>query len=603
MAAGAAPGVRRAAWLVVALLVAGCVTPGAVRPASTTTPTGDARFTATSVFPGDYSTKGPVAHVLVDGPLAIRTPDLVQLKAKADGADLQMAVIRPDTSEKVPVILLASPYFGGRVTPDAAVRTSYYPRLAANFVPKGYAVAFAPVRGTADDGSCSDLMGKLERSDIDQEVTWLAEQPWSNGNVGMVGQSYDGSTPWEAAGSGNPHVKTIVPISGVNDIYTLMYGGGVPEWRGPLVLNALYYEYGLDPTGGAPAPAVRSPQHRVEGVACPDAWQGLAVSVTAAASGERDPLGYWAERNSRPLVEKNYRGSIFIVHGLQDWNVDPHEDFPWVNTLEANHTMKFLMGQWMHQSPDSKSPGQRWDWAEILLHWFDRWLKEDATVDLGPRVQVQDDEKQWRNEDAWPPRDANDTRFFLAANGALGPTPGASGSVPITTRGNPSFHLQDQISDGTVVPLVENAQCMTCEATFATSALEAPMRIAGIPHVRLNVTTTAPAGMISAWLYAQDGSAMKRVGWGSVDVRFPRGGEVAQPPAPGSRVALDIALEPLDSSIPAGAKLVLVLHTDGDSDHPGLVPAPAMAEVGGAGAVLSLPTIDRDGSTFFSAPS
>ena len=32
----------------------------------------------------------------------------------------------------------------------------------------------------------------------------LGTQDWSNGNVGMIGKSYDGSTPWEAAMYGNP---------------------------------------------------------------------------------------------------------------------------------------------------------------------------------------------------------------------------------------------------------------------------------------------------------------------------------------------------------------------------------------------------------------
>ena len=45
--------------------------------------------------------------------------------------------------------------------------------------------------------------------------TWLGTQPWSNGKVGMIGKSYDGSTPWQAATFGNPHLATIVPMSGL----------------------------------------------------------------------------------------------------------------------------------------------------------------------------------------------------------------------------------------------------------------------------------------------------------------------------------------------------------------------------------------------------
>ena len=44
-----------------------------------------------------------------------------------------------------------------------------------------------------------DLMGFAEQEGINAAVEWLATQEWSNGNVGMIGKSYDGSTPWQAA--------------------------------------------------------------------------------------------------------------------------------------------------------------------------------------------------------------------------------------------------------------------------------------------------------------------------------------------------------------------------------------------------------------------
>ena len=42
-------------------------------------------------------------------------------------------------------------------------------------------------------------MGTDEQRGIDAAVTWLGTQTWSNGNVGIIGKSYDGSTPWQAA--------------------------------------------------------------------------------------------------------------------------------------------------------------------------------------------------------------------------------------------------------------------------------------------------------------------------------------------------------------------------------------------------------------------
>ena len=60
-----------------------------------------------------------------------------------------------------------------------------------------------------------DLMGTAEQLGNDAAVRWLGEQSWSNGAVALIGKSYDGSTPWQAAmfGSEHDYLKTIVPIS------------------------------------------------------------------------------------------------------------------------------------------------------------------------------------------------------------------------------------------------------------------------------------------------------------------------------------------------------------------------------------------------------
>jgi len=188
---------------------------------------------------------------------------IVNLKSDRDGVDIQVGLIRPDVPAgvKVPVIVQASPYFNPLQTMDL---TACSPRYVKNFVSQGYAVALVPVRGTADNGGCMDLFGPGERADLNQVITWLGQQDWSTGSVGMVGKSYDGSTPWEVASFGNPYLKTIVPIEGVNDVFRLLFGPGTPDWRGPLVLNDIYYVQSI-----AFYLNGRSPEHTAQVTACP----------------------------------------------------------------------------------------------------------------------------------------------------------------------------------------------------------------------------------------------------------------------------------------------------------------------------------------------
>ena len=73
------------------------------------------------------------------------------------------------------------------------------------------------------------------------------------------------------------------------------------------------------------------------------------------------------------------------------------------------------------------------------LSWFDRWMKGDRTVDLGPPVKFfmmggGDGRRasngrlnhggRWHHGNAWPPKDVEPTRYYLRAGGAL------SGEMP-----------------------------------------------------------------------------------------------------------------------------------------------------------------------------
>ncbi|MGH2756847.1 MAG: CocE/NonD family hydrolase, partial [Actinomycetota bacterium] len=377
---------------------------------------------------GDYS--GDYAKVSEKGQYKIGEQKVVEIASKVDGVTIQMGIIRPKVPRgtKVPVIVQSSPYFHPLQTMDLR---ACEPFLTENYIEHGYAVAFLPVRGTADSGGCMNLMGPGERADIDQAITWLGTRKWSNGSVGMIGLSYDGATQWEAASFGNPHLKTIVPISGVPDVYELLFGGGRVDWRGPAILNDIYYLESV----GFYAPG-RSPQHTVEVTACPEYATGTAASIYSGTVGGLDPFGYWKERRYRDEIVKRYRGSIYLIQGLQDWNVNPGQQFPWIWELERRGLyVKYMLGQWGHARPDSN--GDRMDWADILLDWFDRWLK-GRDVDLGPRVEVQDNTDKWRTAATWPGGRA--TTLFFDPEGALSTTSAKETASEMV--GADPFHMQ-----------------------------------------------------------------------------------------------------------------------------------------------------------------
>ena len=528
-------------------------------------------------------------------------PDrVVSLGSDVDGAAIQIGVVRPrvPAGRRVPVILTASPYLHALQTVDLRKCASF---LVDNFVPQGYAVALLPVRGTGDSGGCFDLFGSRERADIDQAVRWLGTQPWSNGSVGMIGKSYDGGTAWEGAASGNPHLKTIVPISGVPDVFDLLFGSGTPDWRGPGILGGVYFAENLGFIDG------RAPERNLETTACPEHAVAELASVYSSLTGDLDPFGYWADRRYTDDILARYRGSVFWVHGLQDWNVNPGSQFPLVSDLRRRGVpVKALLGQWGHSHPDEvEPPSRRPDYADILLRWFDRWLK-GVRGPTGPAAQVEDDAGSWRNVSAWPAPGRRAT-YRLSASGELTAKGAAAGTAVLAPD---PVHVQDPAAaQGAGIGSVPALDAVrgVCEqpvcAAFRSKPFTAPYRLSGLPRVQLSATPLGAGGTVSVFLFAEGRNGLRRVGWGQVDLRFPRGRGASQAVQPGEPLTLDFVLQPMESVLPKGERLVMMVSMGNTYNRlPSAPTGPVMLQLGTKAGGLTVTEAAPDSSQFFKPP-
>ena len=220
-------------------------------------------------------------------------------------AKISLAYWLPKVPEgvKVPVIAAFGPYFQepSVQTPTIEVPGSWLGQMIIDqILPHGYAFAQVSVTGTGRSNHCMDLMGTAEQLGNDAAVRWLGEQNWSNGHVGLIGKSYDGSTPWQAAMFGNEHdyLKTIVPISGLIGVKELMWRNGSSEARAPFMHNGVYGSYGLD-----------GDEEDYQNV-CPDYVIGPGTGVSTYLLGSEVFGDYWAERYFLDRVLENYQGSV-----------------------------------------------------------------------------------------------------------------------------------------------------------------------------------------------------------------------------------------------------------------------------------------------------
>ncbi|MHB8605107.1 MAG: CocE/NonD family hydrolase [Thermoplasmatota archaeon] len=572
----------------------------AVKPASTLPTSAASQYVASK-----FDQSGPWSKPLVNGTLPIQPVKVLQV-ASFDGTLINLGLYLPQVADgaKVPVLIDAGPYFGNGEGPVDHVDDARLSKfLIQNFVPQGYAVVLESVRGTGNSGGCEDFMGTAEQQDLDKIVTWAGTQPWSNGNVAMIGKSYDGSTPWEAALFGNPHLKTIVPLEGVSSLKALHFVNGTAEARTD-ILWALYYTYTVDPNTQE-----RDPANRATFV-CDSAAYGAEAGTVGAATGDPHQAGadallsYWDIRDMAPHALPKYNGSIFIIHGLQDWNVHPDVVFPLWNSIHQEK--KLLLGQWDHAYPDRpqfNKHATRYDFAQTLLDWFDHYLKGKA-VSTGPTVEVEDDAGMWRVEKTWPPADANFTTLFLTADGKLDAKPGAAGQTPIA---DPAGAIANVASLGT--PANGATDMLPTEADFKSAKLASDMRISGMPQVPLSITPGGEGGHVYVALddIAPNGSETL-IGHGYMDLRFSAGGDTEQPVVPGQPMLVKVQLMPMDALVKAGHTLELTVTQDEPAGLGSQLPTPAsfpwVLNTGGdakSASALRLPIIMRDAASFAGA--
>lgn len=142
----------------------------------------------------------------------------------SDGTFLNYTLTRPSTEGRFPTVLQYDPYAAG-VTSDPTWNNSGYAMLGVN------------VRGTG----CSQGIFHATRADEwgpdgAEVVAWAAKQSWSDGNFGMIGFSFTGTTQLAVAAFAGEHLKAIAPSNVFPDIYRdLTYPGGVfnqwlPAW-------------------------------------------------------------------------------------------------------------------------------------------------------------------------------------------------------------------------------------------------------------------------------------------------------------------------------------------------------------------------------------
>ena len=143
----------------------------------------------------------------------------------AGGAQLEYTVVLPASKGRFPVAMAYAGYCEGS-NPLGCNDSVNAPALLA----AGYAVLGVSIRGTTCSTGTFDPFTSQEWRDGATAIQWAARQPWSNGRLGMFGDSFPGITQLGVAGLRPAHLDAIAPFQVTTDLYRdVALPGGIPN--------------------------------------------------------------------------------------------------------------------------------------------------------------------------------------------------------------------------------------------------------------------------------------------------------------------------------------------------------------------------------------
>ncbi|MFO7948537.1 MAG: CocE/NonD family hydrolase [Armatimonadota bacterium] len=442
-----------------------------------------------------------------------------------------------EDDEPLPMILARTPY-------DKLASEELGTRVAGH----GYIFASQDVRGRyRSEGEFYPF--RHEAPDGYDAVEWLAAQPWCNGKVGTIGQSYVAAVQNALASLNPPHLAAMVVTYGPSSYYH-----HAMRHNGALELRFFRYAFTMAATSceAQADPLIRAAlEDALENIwdwvqSCP--IQPGETPLALVPSYERWLLDilrhacyddYWQAPGYGPVpcYEEHADVPTLYIGGWYDsYTRATVQNFVELSARQSE-PVYLLMGPWTHggagvgRAGDASfgPDGSLDDYIGLRLSFFDRFMRDDANADFGQHSPVrffvmgggegtvrEDDRPEirhggrWREADRWPPADSEPTEFFLHADGSLDTEPPSEQSAstswtfdpadPVPTIGGNLSALgvepgaYDQRNDerfpftSGMLPLSARRD-VVC---FATDPLVEDVTIAGPVEIVLWVSTDAP---------------------------------------------------------------------------------------------------------------
>ena len=354
-----------------------------------------------------------------------------------DGITLAVDIYRPDTDEdiKFPGLVAFSAYGKSIQTMDRIsmqFKTVLFDHTIEagdiyEYVKHGYIVAVPDPRGIGkSEGAWDGLYGRQEQEDCYDVIEWVAELPYCNGNIGMIGISYFSILQPVVAALQPPHLKAIMMVEVVDNMYHHNYPGGVFVNR-----SFMYTDFCPDVNSMSTAERTYTTEElkaRIEKrLSDPDISHSALYSGILSCWPPRnqtyffdmllhdDDSDFWRERSIQSHPE-DIKGPMYLIseyYELGRFSQGPfflftHGDMSVPRKLAAPEEHDALHLPHRIMTPE-------------YLRWYDYWLKgiDTGVMDEPPMKLLVRGINKFRYEHEWPLARTQWTKYYLRDGGLL----------------------------------------------------------------------------------------------------------------------------------------------------------------------------------------
>jgi len=412
--------------------------------------------------------------------------------------------LAPD--EKIPALFAATRYWRAQQLKAPFRWFLSLPDSARSFFTAyGYAVLRIDMRGTgASEGHQPHPWPASDLTDLYDLVEWVTRQPWSSGQVGGFGNSYQATTAEMLGACGHPAVTGALVRFNEFDAYTdIAFPGGVPnefmlrEWANfnraldanqvpaTLPVPEKWLVSGVKPVNAEPVPAHHNQQvdSALRHLTCRD---------------DRDPeMGVTIDEvsiHTRPAA-----------HALDHWG-------SWFDAATADAVIRrfanqprpqrAVIGPWNHGA--AQQVGAKENSFPLLAQMKEALRLFDAPPTSRELHYFTLFENQWKSVTEWPPEGFSVARFFFQPQGLLAadssaPQPPDCFEVNFSTSTGRNNRWQTEL-DQRVVRYAP----IKASLSYTSAPLTTDTEITGYPVVTLWVTSTHADGAFFVYLEALD---------------------------------------------------------------------------------------------------